>query len=199
MKISPEILLADVTRMLTSFGPASNDRCLTYALDIAEDADCEPCIHDALVKARREPKQPTIRRVLEMYREERNSDRHGLVHIGMGDRDRRVSEIEAEWRGPATEAIMASTGLDKERARYQAGRMWASQAVLPADAAEEALHPTWAKSLPKHADFSKMVELAFDFARAVETTPPERMTDEEWDEISKPWGDELTRTKLRAR
>jgi hypothetical protein len=187
-----DMIVAGVTRMLTSFGPASAERCMTYAIDLAEMADCEPCVHHSLIQARHEPKQPTIRRTLEIYREMRDSDAHGFSHLGVTERQHQVSEIEAEWRGPATDAIMASTGLEKQPARYMAARLWASQAVLVREAGEEATNPVWLRSMPERVDWEALVEIAFDFARAVATKAPKDMTDAEWKELCKPWAKALS-------
>lgn len=187
MKIGPDTIVAGVTRMLTSFGPASAERCMTYAVDLAEMADCEPCVHHTLIQARHEPKQPTIRRVLELYREMRDSDAHGFSHIGVTERQRQVSEIEAEWRGPVTDQIVEGTGLDRHQARYMAARLWASQAVFPHNAVDEARNPVWMRSMPTNVDWEALAEIGFDFARAVATKAPRDMTDAEWKTLCEPW------------
>lgn len=187
MKVGADTITAGVAHMLTSFGPASAERCRTYAIDLAEMADCEPCVHHTLIQARHEPKQPTIRRMLEIYHEVRDSDAHGLNHLGVNERQRQVSDIEAEWRGPATDTIVAATGLERDAARYMAARLWASQAVSPNEAGTEAVNPVWFKSMPTGVDFRALSEIALDFARAVATKAPKDMTDAEWRKLCEPW------------
>ena len=117
------------------------------------------------------------------YRREYSSPDHGL-HIGVDEAAVDVGAAEARWRSEVP-ARFKDAGMEPRRAQIAAAMAWASglriEFVLGDDPA------AWLRHTPRGVISETTVAAAWTYARAVATTDPCDMTDEEWDSAVEPW------------
>lgn len=149
------------------------------------DADCQPCIAEVLEQIRSEgSKVPPVSGLWALYRDRRNSPNH-YDHVGQDEAQVDVGKLEADWRTRGVDGIK-SAGGNEEAAKLAAARMWASGAVSLDQAGDEWLAGIWGATTPGHIT-PELIEAAWDYARAIATKDPLRMTDAEWTALTAPY------------
>lgn len=149
------------------------------------DADCQSCMAEVVEQVRTEgSKVPPVSGLWALYRDRRNSANHH-DHIGQDEQQVDVGKLEADWRMQGVDGIKRAGG-NENAAKLAAARMWASGAVALEATGDEWLAGIWGATTPDYIT-PELIEAAWDYARAIATKDPLRMTDAEWTALTAPY------------
>jgi hypothetical protein len=169
--------LRAVARMFHAHGRTPGPEVVAEYADAVLEANCAACMSEVLVQVRREGmKVPPVSGLWSLYYERNRSPSH-FDHIGQADREVSVGKQEAEWHRYAVADLQAIL-KDREQAELLAARMWASGCVEPHGVKAELEAPVWLATQPEPTP--ARIAAYWAFARALATTPPEEMSDEQW-------------------
>ncbi len=169
-----------VQRMFLAHARAVSADIITEYAGAVLEANCQSCMGEVVDQVRREgSKVPPVSGLWALYLARNNSPAHH-DHIGLDETQVDVGKAETEWRTRGV-GLLTAAGADMAVAKFAAARMWASGAVPVEQAGEEWMAGIWGATNPDPESLTPVrIERAWDFARAVATTDPVRMSDEEW-------------------